>query len=49
MIEKQAGRPLEQILKYRNLNPKWQIKHAEKIGLGSRKYELVTIGKSLLF
>ncbi|MBN2020630.1 MAG: DUF362 domain-containing protein [Sedimentisphaerales bacterium] len=40
LIEKQAGRPLEQILKYRNLNPKWQIKHAEKIGLGNRKYEL---------
>jgi uncharacterized Fe-S center protein len=43
LIEKQAGKPLEQILKYRDLNPKWQIEHAELIGLGSSKYELAGI------
>jgi uncharacterized Fe-S center protein len=43
LIEKTAGKPLEKISKYRNLNPNWQIEHAEKIGLGSRKYELVEI------
>lgn len=44
LMEKTAGKPLDKISKYPNLNGKWQIEHAEKIGLGSRKYELIEIG-----
>ncbi|MGA2677810.1 MAG: DUF362 domain-containing protein [Sedimentisphaerales bacterium] len=44
LMEKSAGKPLDKISKYPNLNGKWQIEHAEKIGLGSRKYTLVEIG-----
>jgi uncharacterized protein len=44
LMEKTAGKPLDKISKYPNLNGKWQIEHAEKIGLGSRKYTLVEIG-----
>jgi hypothetical protein len=43
LMEKTAGKTLEKISKYPNLNGKWQIEHAEKIGLGSRKYELVEV------
>ncbi|MGD0552738.1 MAG: DUF362 domain-containing protein [Sedimentisphaerales bacterium] len=43
LMEKTAGKPLDKISKYPNLNGKWQIEHAEKIGLGSRKYNLIEI------
>ncbi len=43
LMEKTAGKPLDKISEYPNLNGKWQIEHAEKIGLGSRKYELIEI------
>jgi uncharacterized Fe-S center protein len=43
LMEKTAGKPLDKISKYPNLNGKRQIEHAEKIGLGSRKYALVEI------
>ena len=43
LMEKSAGKPLDKISKYPNLNGKWQIEHAENIGLGSRKYQLVEI------
>jgi len=43
LMEKTAGKTLEKISKYPNLNGKWQIEHAEKIGLGSRKYKLIEI------
>jgi uncharacterized Fe-S center protein len=42
-MEKSAGKPLDKISKYPNLNGKWQLEHTEKIGLGSRKYQLVEI------
>jgi len=43
LMEKTACKPLDKISKYPNLNGKWQIEHAEKIGLGNRKYTLVEI------
>jgi uncharacterized Fe-S center protein len=43
LMEKTANKPLNKISKYPNLNGKWQLEHAEKIGLGSRKYKLVEI------
>jgi len=43
LIEKAADKPLEKISKYPNLNGKCQIEHAESIGLGSRKYELIEV------
>jgi uncharacterized Fe-S center protein len=44
LMEKTAGKPLDKISKYPNQNGKWQLEHAEKIGIGSRKYTLVEIG-----
>jgi hypothetical protein len=44
LMEKTAGKSLEKLSKYPNLNGKWQLEHAEKIGLGSRKYKIVEIG-----
>jgi uncharacterized Fe-S center protein len=44
LMEKTAGKPLDKISKYPNLNGKYQLEHAESIGLGSRKYTLVDIG-----
>ena len=44
LMEKTAGKPLDKISEYPNLNGNWQIEHAEKIGLGSRKYELIEVG-----
>jgi uncharacterized protein len=43
LMEKTAGKPLNKISKYPNLNGKWQLEHAEKIGIGSRKYKLIEI------
>jgi uncharacterized protein len=43
LMEKTAGKPLDKISAYPNLNGKWQLEHGEKIGLGSRKYTLVEI------
>ena len=43
LMEKTAGKTLDKISKYPNLNGKWQLEHAEKIGLGSRKYELIEV------
>jgi uncharacterized Fe-S center protein len=43
LMEKTANKPLNKISKYPHLNGKWQLEHAEKIGLGSRKYKLVEI------
>ncbi len=43
LMEKTAGKPLDKISEYPNLNGKWQLEHAEKIGLGTRKYSLVEI------
>ena len=44
LIEKTAGKSLDKLSKYPNLNGKWQLEHAEKIGLGSRKYKLIEVG-----
>jgi uncharacterized Fe-S center protein len=43
LMEKTAGKPLDKISKYPNLNGKYQLEHAESIGLGSRKYELLEV------
>jgi hypothetical protein len=43
LMEKSAGKPLDKISKYPNLNGKWQLEHAESIGLGSRKYMFIEI------
>ena len=31
-------------LAYKNLNPKWQLEYAAKLGLGRPEYELVKLG-----
>jgi len=43
LIEKTSGKTIEKLSKYPRLNASWQIEHAEKIGLGIRKYKLIEI------
>lgn len=43
LVEKKADRKLQQLIENDNLNPLYQIKHAEKIGLGSANYELMKV------
>ncbi len=43
LVEKKAGRKLAELLNNDELDPRCQIEHAERIGLGSRDYELIQI------
>lgn len=43
LVEAKAGRRIVELLKDDNLDPRHQIEHAERIGLGSTKYELAEI------
>ncbi len=43
LVEKTAGRKLQNLLRKKYLNPGCQIEHAERIGLGSSDYELIEI------
>ncbi len=40
MIEERGGKPMDQ-LAYESIDPRVQTKHGERIGLGTRSYELV--------
>lgn len=43
LVEKKAGRKLAKLLNNEQLDPRCQIAHAERIGLGSSTYELVEV------
>lgn len=43
LVEKKAGRKLQELIANEDLNPMHQIRHAENIGLGSSNYELIEI------
>jgi len=43
LLEAKAKKNLQRMINRTELNPTWQLEHAEKIGVGSRKYELVEI------
>ena len=43
LVEIKAGRKLAELLKNNKLDPRYQIEHAERIGLGSSSYELIEI------
>ncbi len=43
LVEKKAGRKLQDLIENNAINPKHQIRHAENIGLGSSNYELIEI------
>ena len=43
MVEKKAGKKLAQLLENDKLDPRYQIEHAERIGLGIAKYNLLEI------
>jgi len=43
LVENKAGRKLVKLLENDKLDPRYQIEHAERIGLGSSSYELVEI------
>jgi uncharacterized Fe-S center protein len=43
LMEKKAGRKLAELLGNDKLDPRYQIEHAERIGLGSSNYELIEV------
>ena len=43
LVESKAGRKLQELILNPELDPTWQIRHAESIGLGSSEYELIEI------
>ena len=43
LVENKAGRKLTELLENDKLDPRYQIEHAERIGLGSSSYELIEI------
>ncbi|MHC4158859.1 MAG: DUF362 domain-containing protein [Planctomycetota bacterium] len=43
LVEDKAGKKLPQLLKNKNLNPNYQIEHAQRIGLGTTNYELIEL------
>jgi uncharacterized Fe-S center protein len=43
LVENQAGRKMAELIRNEKLDPRYQIEHAEHIGLGSTDYELVKI------
>jgi len=43
LVENKAGRKLAELLKNNKLDPRYQIEHAERIGLGSSSYELIEV------
>ncbi len=43
LVEKKAVRKLQDLIGNEELNPNYQIRHAEMIGLGSSNYELIEI------
>jgi uncharacterized Fe-S center protein len=43
LVEGKAGKKFEQLLKNNNLDPRCQIRHAQRIGLGDKSYELVEV------
>jgi len=43
LVENKAGKKLPRLLKNNKLEPRYQIEHAERIGLGSTDYELIEV------
>jgi len=43
LVENKAGRKLTELLDNDKLDPRYQIEHAERIGLGSSSYELIEV------
>ncbi|MBN2181799.1 MAG: DUF362 domain-containing protein [Sedimentisphaerales bacterium] len=43
LLEEMAGRKLQEVLKSKEIDPRCQIEHAERIGLGNSSYELIEI------
>jgi len=43
LVEKKTGRQLAKLLRNKQLDPYYQIEHAERIGLGSTNYELIEV------
>jgi uncharacterized Fe-S center protein len=43
LVESKAGTKLAELLENDKLDPRYQIEHAERIGLGSANYELIEI------
>ena len=47
LVENTAGRKLRKLLRNSQIDPGFQIRHAERIGLGSSDYELIEINERL--
>ena len=44
LVERKAGKKMAQLLENDKLDPRYQIEHGERIGLGSSKYDLMEVG-----
>jgi len=45
LIEVRTGKKIAQSLDNKKLDPRYQIEHAERVGLGSSSYELIKLGE----
>jgi uncharacterized Fe-S center protein len=43
LVQKKAGRKMEELVENIELNPSYQIEHAERIGLGNSSYEIIEV------
>jgi hypothetical protein len=43
LVESKSGKTIAQLLGKDELDPRYQIEHAERIGLGSSDYQLIEI------
>ncbi len=44
LVENRSGKTLGQLLKNKKLDPRYQLEHAERIGLGSNDCQLIEVG-----
>ena len=43
LVENKTGRTLQELIGNTALDPSYQIRHAESLGLGSSEYELIEV------
>ncbi|MHC4665654.1 MAG: DUF362 domain-containing protein [Planctomycetota bacterium] len=43
LVEAKAGRKLPEMIENKELNPLYQLEHAQRIGLGTANYQLITV------
>ena len=43
LVEQKSGKKLPKLVRYQNLNPNYQLEHAQRIGLGTTNYDLIEL------